>query len=61
MNDGGISSPLSQPLPKIDCPDCKKPMRVLTFAPIGNGMRDLSYKCEACGKITGVVHKPEDG
>jgi hypothetical protein len=56
MNDGGPS----HPLPKLACPDCKQPMRVLTFIPMSDGMRDLSYKCEVCGKVTGVVHKPED-
>ena len=56
MNDGGIS----HPLPKLNCPDCKLPMRVLALAPASDGLRDLSYKCEMCGKITSVVHKPED-
>ena len=56
MNDRG---PI-RPLPKLDCPDCTKPMRVLTFMPMSNGMRDLTYKCEVCNRVTGVVHKPED-
>jgi hypothetical protein len=56
MKDGGSF----RPLPQLDCFDCQKPMRVLTFFPMSNGMRDLSYKCEVCGKITCIVHKPED-
>ena len=49
----------SSPLPKLPCQDCKQPMRVLTFVPASNGFWDLSYKCDQCGEITGVVHKPE--
>ena len=56
MNDDGTSHPLQ----KLDCPDCKKPMRVLALMPTSNGLHDLAYKCEACGKIVGLVHKPED-
>jgi hypothetical protein len=56
MSDNGPT----KPLPKLECDECKKPMRVLTFTPASNGLWDLSYKCDQCGRITGVVHKPED-
>jgi hypothetical protein len=56
MNDSGPA----KPLPRLQCDACKQPMRVVTSLPSTNGMRDLSYTCDQCGKITNVVHKPED-
>jgi transposase-like protein len=56
MNES-ISSNL---VPELHCPDCKKPMRVQTVLPTFNGLWDLSFECDQCGKVSGVVHKPED-
>ena len=55
--NGGAAS---KSVPDMLCPDCKKSMRVLTLLPALNGLWDLSYKCDQCGKVSDVVHRPED-
>jgi hypothetical protein len=56
MND----STRSKLVPELHCPDCKRPMRVLTLLPTFDELWDLSFKCDQCGKVSGVTHKPEE-
>ena len=46
--------------PELHCPDCKNPMRVRTVLPMFDGLWELSFECDQCGKASSVVHKPED-
>jgi len=56
MNDS-VPSTL---VPEMDCPDCEKPMRVRTLSTMLNGLWDLLFECDHCGKSLGTLHKPED-
>jgi transposase-like protein len=54
-----VSAP-SKLVSELHCPDCKNPMRVRTVLPMFDGLWDLSFECDQCGKASSVVQKPED-